>query len=281
MAAKQTTDMVIRAIPAYDRETDLELAEQSIAANLKMLEGVLEGSPNSRRLLVATSSSFSRYAYGFIEEQIDAAGHRYDFEETERLKSRAISFYERARQYGLRSIATFRPSFVQAITGDLDVLSSELQQWQEKDIGALFWTAFAWGGMIQLQQSDPVMLADLPAVKMIMNRVMELDESFYFASPHLFFGTYYGDYPEMLGGDPEMARNHIDRADELNRSKYLMVKFMLARYVAIPTQNRSLFEQTLQEVLDAPVDLFPEQALANQLAKRRAAHWLKRADVLF
>jgi hypothetical protein len=51
--------------------------------------------------------------------------------------------------------------------------------------------------------------------------------------------------------------------------------------VAIPTQNRPLFEQTLQEILDAPLDLFPEQALANQLAKRRAAHWLKRANVLF
>ena len=281
IAAKQTTDMVIRAMPAYDRETDIELAEESIGSNLKLLEGVLEGSPDSRRLLVTTSSAFSRYVYGIIEEQIDVADHNYDMDEVERLKDRAVGLYVRARQYGLRAIATFRPAFSEAAASDPDRFAAELQQFKEDDLENLFWTAFAWGGIINLRQDDPRWLADLPTVKMMMNRVMELDESFYFASPHLFYGTYYGNYPEMLGGDPVQARSHIERADELNEGKYLMASFMMARFVAVPTQDRKLFEQSLQRVLDAPIDLFPEQGLANQLAKRRAAHWLQYADRLF
>ena len=44
MAANQTTSILVRAMPAYDRETHLEFAEQAIAGNLKLLEGLLERS---------------------------------------------------------------------------------------------------------------------------------------------------------------------------------------------------------------------------------------------
>ena len=60
-----------------------------------------------------------------------------------------------------------------------------------------------------------------------------------------------------------------------------MAKFLLAKYVGVTTQDRTLFEQSLQDIISAPADLFPEQALANQLAKRRAKRWIKRADELF
>ncbi len=47
MAANQTTAIIIKAAPAFDRESDLELAEQAILSNLKMLEGLLEITPDN------------------------------------------------------------------------------------------------------------------------------------------------------------------------------------------------------------------------------------------
>lgn len=281
MAARQTTEMVIRAIPAYDRETDLELAEQAIASNLKLLEGVLEGSPRSAALLVTTSSSFARYTFGFIEEKIEVADQQYDLVEAERLTDRAVDFYERARQYGLKAIAQFRKGFIETSEGDIDQLTSELQYFGKEELPALFWTAFAWGSIINLRQDDPARLAELPKVKLMMTRVLELDENYFFGSPHIFFGALYGNFPIMLGGNPKIAKHHFERAIELNEGKYLMAKFLLAKYVGVTTQDRKLFEQSLQDIISAPTDLFPEQALANQLAKRRAKRWIKRADELF
>ncbi|MCH7760142.1 TRAP transporter TatT component family protein [candidate division TA06 bacterium] len=281
MAADQTTAIIVKAMPAYDRETDLELAEQAIAGNLKFFEGLLEVTPNNPDLLLVTSSSFSRYTYGFIEEKIDIADGRDDFKEKERLVTRAIDFYGRARKYGFKLITQSRKDFPEILEQDLKQLSSELKFFKKKDVPALFWTAFAWGNIINLQQRDPARLAELPKVELMMQRVLELDENYFFGSVHLFYGVYYGSRPEILGGNPEKARQHLQRSIEITNGKYLMAKFLLARYYAVPVQDRKLFEDTLQEILSAPPDLLPEQGLANELAKRRAELWLKRADKLF
>ena len=173
MAARQTNRMVILAVPAYDRETDLELAEQAVAANLKMLEGVLELSPDSYELLHTTSSSFGRYVFGFLEEKIEIADQAYDYDEMERLTNRAVNLYERARQYGLRAIHQKHKSFLPALGSGIDQLELELQHFKRDDLDALFWTAFSWGGMINLSQDDPARLAELPVVKLIMTRILE------------------------------------------------------------------------------------------------------------
>jgi tetratricopeptide (TPR) repeat protein len=281
MAANQTTEIFVKAAPTYDREADLELAEQAGLSNLKMLEGLLEVTPNNADLLLLTSSSFARYAFGFIEERIEIADERYDLEEKDRLVRRAVDFYERAKVYGLRLIAQSRREFREVSKQNLEQFSAELKHFEKKHVPALFWTAYAWGSLINLQQGEPARLVELPMVELIMRRVLELDESFFFGGAHLFYGAYYGGRTEMLGGDPSKAKQHLERAIEISNSKYLMAKLLLAKYYAVPVQDRELFEHTLQEILSAPPDLFPEQRLANQLAKRRAKRWLEHADEFF
>jgi len=157
----------------------------------------------------------------------------------------------------------------------------ELQQLRKKEVPALFWTAYAWGSLILLQQNSPARIAELPIVDMMMQRVLELDENYFFGGPHLFYGGYFGSRPKTLGGDPERARKHILQAIEITKGKYLMAKFLFAKFYAAPAQNKDIFKNTLEEILAAPDDLFPEQRLANNLAKQNAARWLKRIDEIF
>ena len=63
--------------------------------------------------------------------------------------------------------------------------------------------------------------------------------------------------------------------------KYLMPRVMFARFYGVITQDRPLFEKTLKDVIAAPHDLWPEQRLPNELAKRRAARYLAHADDYF
>jgi tetratricopeptide (TPR) repeat protein len=281
MSANQTVAIFVKAAVAYDRESDLELAEQAGLSNLKMLEGLLEVTPDSTELLLLTSSSFARYTFGFIEERIEIADERYDLEERRNLVRRAVDFYERARVYGLRAIAQSRSKFPEATERGLEEFSAELKRLKKKHVPALFWTAYAWGSIINLQQDRPERLAELPEVELMMQRVLELDERFFFGGAHMFYGMYYGGRAEMLGGDASKAKKHLERAIEISDSKYLMARFLLAKYYAVPVQDRELFERTLQEILLVPPDKFPEQRLANELAKRRAKRWLKYADEIF
>ena len=122
---------------------------------------------------------------------------------------------------------------------------------------------------------------DLARVELMMRRVLELDETFYFGSAHLFYAVYYGDRSPAIGGDPEKAKESIDKVDKLNDGKFLMTKFYLARYYAYPKQDVKLYKQALQEVIDAPEDIYPGEEAATALAKSRAKRWLAQADMLF
>lgn len=280
-AATQTTAVLIQAVPSYDRESDLEFAEQTSLNNLKMMEGLLEVTPDDEELLLLTSSSFTRYTFGFIEEKIEIADASFDFEAKAKLVRRAVDFYGRGKGYALRAMTKFRSNFSEMLKKDLSSLEAELDECTIEHVPALFWTAFSWGSIINLQQSEPSRLAELSKVELMMERILELDERYFFGGPHLFFGTYYGVRPEMLGGDPPRAKEHLDRAIALTRGRFLMSRFMLAKGYAVQIQDRELFLTTLNEILAAPPDLYPEQRLANELAKRRAGHLLTRVDDLF
>jgi hypothetical protein len=281
MSANQTAAIFVKAAVAYDRESDLEFAEQAGLSNLKMLEGLLEVTPDNTELLVLTSSSFARYAFGFIEERMEMADEQYNLEERRRLAKRAVDFYGRARVYGLRAIARSRSKFPEAVERGLKEFSAELKHLKKKHVPALFWTAYAWGSIISLQQDRPERLVELPKVELMMRRVLELNERFFFGGAHIFYGMYYGGRAEMLGGDLSKAKEHLERAIEISEGKYLMARLLLAKYYAVPAQDRELFERTLQEILLVPPDQFPEQRLANKLAKRRARRWLKHVDEIF
>jgi hypothetical protein len=281
LAANQTTEVLVRAAPTYDRESDLELAERSSMSNLKMLEGLLEVTPDNEDLLLLTSSSFARYAFGFVEEQIEIADERYDFAEKRQHVRRAVDFYERGKSYALRLMDKHRKGFSQLTRGDLERFATELKQLRRKHVSALFWVAFAWGSIINIQQSEPARLAELARVELMMDRILELDEGFFFGGAHLFYGIFYGGRPEMLGGDAEKAKVHFENAIKITGGKFLLAQFMLAKCYAFQTQNKGLFEKTLHEIIEAPDDLFPDQRLANELAKRRARRLLERMDDLF
>jgi len=281
IAANSTTSVLVRAMPAYERETNLEFAEQAIVSNLKLLDGLLEVTPNRAELLLLASQSYTIYAFGFMEQKIEIADKQSNIAEKDKSISQAVDFYERGRKYSLKLLSQSHKTFAGALEQDLAKLEKELKSFKKKHVAALFWTAYAWGNIINLQQTNPARLAQLPKVELMMRRVLELDENYFFGGAHLFYGAYYGSRPKILGGDPEKAKEHLTHAMEIGKGRYLMAKLLFAKYYAAPAQDRELFERTLQEIISAPPDLFPEQGLANQIAKREAQRWLRYADDIF
>jgi hypothetical protein len=85
----------------------------------------------------------------------------------------------------------------------------------------------------------------------------------------------------MLGGDPDKARKHFEQALKITEGKYLLVSFLYARTYAVQNQDIDLFTAQLKKVLEASYDVFPEQRLANQIAKRKAAALFREIDELF
>ena len=260
------------------KEGNLVVVETTLANNLKTLERLAK--TGNTGLIVKTARAHSSYS-GFLEDKMEDAALAGDSETADEMRSQAIAHYVRAEAYAFKALAKSDKTFEQPRTVDLAAFEKALQKLKKKQVEPLFWAAYAMGRGISLQKDDPMQVIDLARVELMMGRVLELDETFYFGSAHLFYAVYYGDRSPSIGGDPEKAKEHIDIVDEMNDGKFLMSKFYLARYYAYPKQDVKLYKQALQEVIDAPRDIYPGEEAATSLAKSRAKRWLAQADMLF
>jgi len=95
-------------MPAYLRETDLELAAQALAASVKLTEALLETTPDDTRLLLQAVQGLAGYTYAFVEVRIEAVRGR-DPEQVKIHTQRAQRLYQRGLQYGLRLLSQYAP----------------------------------------------------------------------------------------------------------------------------------------------------------------------------
>ena len=259
-------------------EGDLTVVESTLAGNLGTLERISK--LGSAGILVSTARACSSYA-GFLEDRMEEAELAGDAETAAEMRTQAIDHYIRAEGYAFKVLAKSHIAFREPRTVELPVFEKALKRVGKKQVEPLFWAAYAVARGISLQKDDPMQVIDLARVELMMRRVLELDETFYFGSAHLFYTVYYGDRSRTIGGDPEKAKEHIERVDEINDGKFLMSKYYLARYYAYPKQDAKLYKQALQEVLDAPADIYPGEEAATALAKSRSKRWLDQIDMLF
>lgn len=259
VALRATASLMSDGASSTHDEADPQLAREAIPGQLKLVESLLVSEPGNRDLRLLAAEGFSGYAFLFLEET-----------EPERAKA----LYLRGRDHALALLREPLPE-------TLDQLEPRLAKARKDEARALFWAAFGWSGAINLSRDSADAVADLPKAVAVMKRVHELDKELHFAGPDLFFGVYFASRPAMLGGDIEKARTHFEWARRLTAGKYLMAYVLEARYLAVGLQDRALFETLLKRVLEAPAGALPRARLTDEVAKRRAAAMLEKADDYF
>jgi len=264
MLVRASTPMIEGGVEALNHETDLELAEESIPANLNMLMGMINLDPDNAQLHTFAAQAFYGLSYGFNEDN---------------RPQRASSFYLRGRQHGLRALE---------ISGAKNLMDSPISDFEEQishldedDVAAMFWTASCWAKWIDMHRDDTQAIAQLARATALMQRVIDLDETFYYGGAHMYFGVYYGSRSPMLGGNFEKSVQHFDRAREITNGKLLIPDLLQAQYLSRQQQDRNDFHQRLTAVTNAPDDLMPELGLQNEIAKRKARMLLMKESEWF
>jgi len=262
---RQTGAILDYGVIALYQETDLKLAEQALASDIKLLEGMIIGDPENDHLLLLTTQALSGYALGFAEDED---------------RERAKVLYLRAKEYGLR-VLRMDDDFAGADSGTGEEFSGAVKELDEAYLPALFWTAFAWAGWINLSLDNPRALIELTKVQALMQRVKAIDETYFFGSADLFFGSVWGMKPPMLGGDPEKAKAFFERNLEITGKKFLLTYIYYARFYAAKTLNEELFDELLAIVETTPADVLPGYQLLNMIAKKKANFLKQQKDKLF
>lgn len=276
-AVNKLGDALAQSGSTFASDDDPDLIRDSAPFSLKLMESLLAESPRHTGLLQATASGFTQYAFAFVQEKADEV-EATDFKAAEAARARARRLYRRARDYGLRGLAVRHAGIDQALRKDA---AKAARVFRREDVPLMYWTAAAWGSFISLSKDRPEVFADQPAVEALIDRAVELDESYGSGALHSFLISY--EFARAGGeGEPEArARRHFKRAMELSGGALAGPLVSLAEVVCIQKQRPVEFKELLERALAIDPDAHPQWRLENLILQRRARWLLGRMDDLF
>ncbi|MBW2731385.1 MAG: hypothetical protein JRH20_03270 [Deltaproteobacteria bacterium] len=281
----QTAQVFKHGAAAMDKEWDYELAATSFAPTIKTLETFLYSSPQNPVLLKLLARLYSGYGMVVLEDQLERMAASSDDLDAnpavEQLRLRAKEMHLRAHRYGLRLLETHETGAKETFKKGREALEKFLASCDEDDVEGLFWAAAPLSMAINVDREDVALMGNIAKIKAILERVVALNEGFYFANAHVILGSLYGSVGPMLGGDAKRAREHFERALKLTKRRFLLVQLMYAKTLAVQVQDRKLFDALLDEVDKADINILVDQRLANVGAKRQATRLRARASELF
>jgi len=258
LALHAASSLVPDLTGVFFEECDVELARQSLPAQLKLMEGLLKKAPKNKEFLTALCMGYTGYAMLFVEEEDP---------------ERASGLYQRARMYGLRAIGMEEPTH-QAIQDRLKKIDAE-------HIEPLFWIAMSWNGWINLNLDKPAALGELSTAQACLDRVMEIDPGYLFGTPYLISGSMLAARPGMLGGDAAMAKDYFSRAMAASDGAFFLAPYYYAKYYAVRVQDKALFLDLIRRVEQGRPDQLKEVCLINAAVQQKIKGLKETTDELF
>jgi hypothetical protein len=232
-------------------QDDPELVADGVPAYLLVIDGLIAQNPNSVGMLVAGSQLFALYGSRFAPPE------------------RAVAMTAKARRYGERAICL---SYAPACKWNgiaYEELTQQLNGVGEKNVAPLYAYAVSWLSNLDATSEDWNAVAELPWVEAVLERALALDETYERGAIHGYLGILNSLRPPALGGKPDVARMHFERAIELSGGQDLSIKVEYARRYARLVFDQELHDRLLMEVLNAPTAA-PKLTLFNVLAKKEA-----------
>ena len=262
MLYNATSNMASSLSHAMLNHDDLDTIKGAAPAYLLMADGLLQDYPNDIALLTAAAQMYNAYASVFVSEP----------ERAKRLTQRALDYAQRAACLQSLSCNLRKQRFKD--------FEEQLNQLTADDVPVFYTLGSTWAGWIQARSDDWNAIAELPRVTAIMQRIIELDETYQQGAAHLYLGVTNTLLSPTMGGKPAVGHEHFEKAIRLSKGQNLTVKVLYARHYARLVFNRELYERLLQEVISAD-PVAPDLTLMNMLAQQQAEQMLAEANDYF
>jgi hypothetical protein len=237
-------------------QNDPELVASGVPAYLLLVDGMISRNGDNEDLLAAGAQLFALYGARF-----------------ERDSERVVRMTGKARSYGERALCLAHEPACSWQELSYDDFVRQLQTVERKKIDYLYAYAISWLSYLDATSEDWSAVAELPWVEAALERALELDESYEQGGLHAYVGILNALRPPALGGRPDVARFHFERAIELSVGRDLSTKVEYARRYARMVFDQELHDRLLMEVLAAPVEA-EGFTLFNVLAKDEAQRLL-------
>lgn len=250
-----------RAILNHD---DPATVEAAAPAYLLMIDSLIGEEADDEELLRQGAALYAAYTGLFIE---DAA--------------RAKRLSDRAFLYGRQALCEYEDELCDVRRMPFAEFERRLAALDDTDdLPYLMALSQSWLVWIRAHSDDWSAIADLPRTEALLETVLRLDETFDGGSAHVYLGTLKTLRPPALGGKPEDARQHFERAIAISAGHNFGARVALAENYARLVFDRELHDQQLQHVIAADPRV-RGMTLMNIVAQQRAEALLASADEYF
>ena len=279
-----TAHILVRAQPALNQESDYQLAHDAIPGTLKTIEGFWVVDPDNAELIGLLTEGYCQYGTAFVEDDWEIAKFAKKLDEIEYHNARATNIFTRCLNYALRQLGD---RWQADLFGAPDGVARLAHSTDPDKRDALMWAALALGSIINHNLSRVELLSYQPTVKLMLDRVLEIDRSHppsrpdYAALPHIAFAMLYSATGVQTGGKPAEAKAEFETALQLTGNRLLLARTLMGYRLGLVNNDQKFFHDQLKQVLETAPSVWPEQRLANEVAHRRARRYLSHEKDLF
>lgn len=285
-------DMLVKpAFNTFLQEDDLGVAWQSIGGQLKLIEILLskDQSPARRdHFQMLLCQGFASYALlmepGLARLKLAAQNAKTMDEkkvidaQAERLQTRMRRLALRGRDHCFEILERKQKGFSDAAKLGKPLYTEWLQKNAKvSDVPTLFWAGFGWGYALINGLEDTNLTAQIPQIKKLMQRIVDLDAAYFFGGGHIFLATLFSQ-SKMLGGDLKKAKENFDKAYEKSDKSALIVHYYQAKFYMQQTNNTAGCKKLLKEVTTVKIKNKPQLNLMNAWSRAMARVALMGAD---
>ncbi len=192
-------------------QDDPDTVRAGMPSYMLLMDSFVEGSPDSPTVLGAAANLYASYGAIFAHDEI-----------------RASRLTTRGRDYAHRSVCIVYVAACEWRDLSYDDFVATLDGLDESHTDAVYQYSFATLAYLRAHASDWNSLAELPQAEALVRRYFEIGGDSVKSSAHVYMGIILTLRPPSLGGKPEEAREHFEKAIAMTAGKDLSAKVEFA-----------------------------------------------------
>lgn len=260
-AATRRTALLAEATAAYAERGDEAKLRLAIAKWEEAL--VLDGSHTEDWAALS-------HAYYFL-----ADGH-LSFDEAK--QEEMMATFEKGTRSGEKGLLAVSPAFATRMREGARI-EEVVNLFERSAVPALYWRSANLGKWASAQ-GFATLLSYKDEIRAVMTRCLALDANYFYGAPHRYFGAFFARAPAYAGGDLNKSKEHFEASIAIE-PRYFATHVLFASDYAQKSQNRAIFDEQLNLVINGDAQAMPDVAAENLVEQRKARELMARADELF
>ncbi len=186
--------------------------------------------------------------------------------------------HEEGTRAAERALSAMSPAFADKMASG-ERIEEAISVLNANAVPALYWRSSNLGRWAILE-SFATLLSYKDEIRSIMEFCLDEDPLYWYQGPDRYFGIFYAKAPGFAGGDMKKSAAHFNVSIDAHPN-YFGTRILMAEEWAVKEDNRPLFEELVNYVLNGDPNSIPAIRAENECEQRKAKKLMEDIDDIF